>query len=174
MNIWGSLYKMKFAVYDKAKWHWGAKNAPKDITEENGGTHIAVFLRWCIEKGFYSKQMEDDFPDEITALKTNDRTVDCRRLFVFDMDGVLSTEELNTKGNQFATAYYTSDKTKFAKKYGYYLSDYGDFVDEKFGDKAFDNAYFYMENSEENYLKVKEIMDKRYSEFLKMKNEDKK
>lgn len=28
-------------IYDKAKWHWGAKDAPTDILHENGATHIA-------------------------------------------------------------------------------------------------------------------------------------
>jgi len=163
---------MKFTVYDKAKWHWGAKNAPTDIPQENGGTHIAFFLRWCIEKGFYSEEMEDDFSDEIASVKSNDGEIDCRRLFVLDMDGVLSTDELNTKGNQFAMAYYCSGKTKFAKVYGGYLNDYGKFVSKEWGKKDFDNAYFYMENSEKNYQKVKKIIDKRYSEFLDMKGEE--
>lgn len=165
---------MKFTVYDKAKWHWGAENAPKDIPQENGGTHIAFFLRWCIENDFGSEQMKEDFCNEIAALKNNGAQADCRELFVSGMDGVLSTEELNTKGNQFAMAYYTSDKTKFAKAHGYYLEDYNDFVNRIWGDKTFDNAYFYMENSEENYQAVKEIIGKRYSEFLKMKDSNKK
>ena len=32
---------MAYVTYDKAKWHWGAKNAPTDIPHENGATHIA-------------------------------------------------------------------------------------------------------------------------------------
>ena len=35
---------MAYVTYDKAKWHWGAKNAPTDIPQENGATHIAFFL----------------------------------------------------------------------------------------------------------------------------------
>ena len=160
---------MKCTVFDKAKWHWGAKNAPTDIPVENGGTHIAFFLRWCIEQKFCSKQMWEDFPNELPSVENNEGKVDCRKLFVFDMDGVFSTEELNTKGNQFAVAYYTSEKTKFAKAFGFYPQDYTNFVEEKFGDKYFDNAYFYIENSEENYQTIKSIIDRRYSEFLEMK-----
>jgi len=159
---------MKLTVFDKAKWHWGAKNAPTDIPQENGGTHIAFFLRWCIEQKFCSNQMWEDFPNELKSVENQEGNVDCRKLF-FDMDGVLSTEELNTKGNQFAVAYYSSDKTKFAKTFGYYLKDYTNFVKQKFGDKYFDNAYYYIENSEENYQKIKSIIDKRYAEFLEMK-----
>ncbi|MFV0395865.1 MAG: hypothetical protein ACK5LC_16005 [Coprobacillaceae bacterium] len=157
-------------IYDKAKWHWGAKNAPKDIPQVNGGTHIAFFLRWCIEKGFSSKQLKKDFPDEIDAIEMKNNNIDCRKFFVMDMDGVLSSEELNTKGNQFAKAYYHTDKTKFAKQYRFYLEDYDIFVNDLFGKETFDNAYFYVENTEEIYQKVKFIIDKRYQEFLDMKN----
>ena len=155
---------MKFTIYDKAKWHWGAKNAPADLPQENGGTHIAFFLRWCIEHDFCSRQMKEDFAAELLSVKNGDGKTDCRRLFVLDMDGVLSTEELNTKGNQFAMAYYSTLKTKFAEAYGYYLRDYGKFVVEKLGDD--DNAYYYIENSEGNYQAVKAIIDRRYAEYL--------
>ena len=160
---------MKYTVFDKAKWHWGAENAPTDIPQENGGTHIAFFLRWCIEQKFCSKQMWEDFPNELLSVENHEGKIDCRKLFFFDMDGVLSTEELNAKGNQFAAAYYVSEKTKFAKIFGFYLEDYTNFVKEKFDDKYFDNAYFYIENSEENYHIIKSIIDRRYEEFLEMK-----
>lgn len=161
---------MKFTVFDKAKWHWGAKNAPTDIPQENGGTHIAFFLRWCIEQKFCSRQMWEDFPDELRSIESQENKIDCRKLFVHDMDGIFSTEELNTKGKQFAIAYYSSDKTKFAKNFGYYLDDYTNFVKKDFGEKYFDNAYFYIENSEENYRTIRLIIDSRYAEFLEMKS----
>ena len=53
--------------------------------------------------------------------------------------------------------------------YGWYLQDYTDFVSQKFGEKYFDNAYFYIENSQENYALIKAIIDHRYEEFLTMK-----
>ena len=85
------------------------------------------------------------------------------------MDGVLGSAELNTAGKAFAKAYYTTDRTKFAKMYGWYLQDYTDFVSKKFGKKYFDNAYFYIENSQENYALIKAIIDHRYEEFLTIK-----
>ena len=88
--------------------------------------------------------------------------------FFDDMDGVLTSDDLNTKGKQFAATYYHSDKTKFAKKFGYYLADYDNWVKNKLGSQYnADTSYFYVENSEANYNEIKEICDKRYSEFLK-------
>lgn len=33
---------MAYVTYDKAKWHWGAANAPTDIPQENGATHFKL------------------------------------------------------------------------------------------------------------------------------------
>ena len=89
------------------------------------------------------------------------------------MDGVLDSEELNAAGKAFAKAYYTTDCTKFAKTHGWYLQDYDNFVAHKFGEKNFDNAYFYIENSPQNYAEIKEIIDRRYEEFLEAKKTSK-
>ena len=153
---------MAYVTYDKAKWHWGAKNAPTDIPHENGATHIAFFFRWCMERKLYSK----DFADDIARM---DDSFDYRGFFFRDMDGVLDSDALNAAGKAFAKAYYTTGRTKFAKTHGWYLQDYDDFVARKFGDKNFDNAYFYIENSPQNYAEVKQIIDRRYEEFLEAK-----
>ncbi|WP_297939017.1 hypothetical protein [uncultured Campylobacter sp.] len=53
------------------------------------------------------------------------------------------------------------------------MQDYDDFVAHKFGDKNFDNAYFYIENSPQNYAEIKAIIDRRYEEFLETKKASK-
>ena len=157
---------MKFEVYDKAKWHYDSKDMPKDLPAIAGATHIAFFVRWCIENDLMSREIEEDCAEELQQIKNKE--LDCRDFFFDDMDGVLTSDDLNTKGKQFAAAYYHSDKTKFAKKFGYYLADYDNWVKNKLGSQYnADTSYFYVENSEANYNEIKEICDKRYSEFLK-------
>lgn len=158
----------KINVYDKAKWHYDAESFPEGMPIENGGTHIAFFLRWCVEKDFISKELLEDCEEQIKQIKNSQ--LDCRQFFIDFMDGVFTSEDLNTKGVKFANAYCTSDKTKFAKKYNFYNSDFDNWVNtqtdlvEKYGS---DSAYHYVENSEENYLQIKQIIDNRYYEFLK-------
>lgn len=167
-NIINQLKKqnMKFEVYDKAKWHYESKDMPKDLPAIAGATHIAFFVRWCVENDLMSREIEEDCAEELLQIKNKE--LDCRDFFFDDMDGVLTSDELNTKGKQFAAAYYHSDKTKFAKKFGYYLADYDNWVKNKLGSQYNpDTSYFYVENSEENYNEIKEICNKRYSEFLK-------
>lgn len=82
------------------------------------------------------------------------------------MDGVFTSEDLNTKGQKFANAYYGSDKTKFAKQFDDYLSDYdrltSQFIKEPY---TVNNWYFFFENTEENYILVKSMIESRYKEF---------
>lgn len=151
---------MALIVYDKAKWHFGSDNFPKDLPDDCGGTHTAFFLRWCLENDFLSKTAQEDFAADIEAVKQG--KMNCRDLLMNGMDGVFTSDELNTKGRKFANAYYNSEKTKFAKQYGYYLADYEKLIAET---SSVDDSYRF-ENSEENYLLIKELMDRRYQEFL--------
>lgn len=161
---------IKMVVYDKLKWHYEADSMPEDLEEEAAGTHIAFYLRWCIENDFLSEEFIEDIEiteDEINNMKSGKS--DVRQFLMDDLDGVLTSEELNDEGGIFSNAYYGDDKSKFAKKYGDYLSDYGDFTDKLLGKKYSDeNRYYYVEYNDENYLKVKNIIDKRYKEFLEM------
>jgi hypothetical protein len=34
-------------AYDRADWHYGS-DFPNDVPDENGGTHIGMFLAWAI------------------------------------------------------------------------------------------------------------------------------
>jgi hypothetical protein len=149
---------MKIVSYDKAKWHYGAENAPTDIPLENGATHIAFFLRWCIEKDFLSNWLQENYQAAVAYIK--DKQLDYRQFFMDDMDGCLTSEELNDDGAAFANVYYDN------KGDDSYLADYNQIIADAFGEKNHDNAYFYFENTEENYAIVKKVIDKRYEEFV--------
>lgn len=155
-------FEMKFTVYDKAKWHYGAKNVPSDVTELQGGTHIAFYLRWCIEHDFCSEELLEDFDREIALIKQG--KLSCREFFK-SIDGVLSTDELNEEAVLFSNAYYTSGDTEFAKTHNWYLGDYTDFETSLFGSDHIDNAYLYIEDTEENYQRIKAIIEQRFLEF---------
>lgn len=123
-----------------------------------------------MERKLYSKDFAADFVGDIARM---DDSFDYRGYFFGAMDGVLDSDALNATGKAFAKAYYTTGRTKFAKTHGWYLQDYADFVSDKFGDKDFNNAYFYIENSPQNYAEIKEIIDRRYEEFLEAKKASK-
>ena len=157
---------MAHVVYDKAKWHFGSDDFPHDtLPIDCGGTHIAFFLRWCIENAFLSKELIDDSGINIEDVKQG--KINCRDFLMEALDGVFTSDDLNTKGKKFANAYYKSEKTKFAKQFDWYLSDYdaltAQFIKEPY---TKDNWYFFFEYTEENYRLVKSFIDSRYEEFL--------
>ena len=50
------------AQYDDASWHYGG-DFPAGQPDENGGTHIALFLKWCFIKGWAGQLHLDKEPD---------------------------------------------------------------------------------------------------------------
>ena len=86
---------MKFEVYDKAKWHYDSKDMPKDLPAIAGATHIAFFVRWCVENDLMSREIEEDCAEELQQIKNKE--LDCRDFFFDDMTEVLHQMNLILK-----------------------------------------------------------------------------
>ena len=100
------------AKYDDASWHYGG-DFPDDLPEENGATHIGMFLTWCIDNDLLSEEQIEDSEDEIESVKNRKMT---GAEFLIDIcDEKFTDYDLNDIGNEFATDYY-EDGTKFSKK----------------------------------------------------------
>ena len=70
-------------------------------------------------------------------------------------DGVLSDDMLNDEGNQFAIDYFDFEK-------GLYLDDYDDVFLEC-------DTLYQVQDTWENYFKLKEVIDIRYTEWKNLK-----
>ncbi|MFY0520966.1 hypothetical protein ACOMCU_24545 [Lysinibacillus sp. UGB7] len=147
-------------AYDKAKWHFDAEDFPSNLAITQGGVHIAFFYRWMLENDFASDELFEDAKEEKNLIKAGQYSV-LNFLFEF-LDGVLLDEDLNDSGADFANHYY-EDKNNF----GHYLSDYSHLDFEHLPDM--DDRLYGVMYSEANYKKVKEVMDRRYKEFLTWK-----
>ncbi|WP_439897408.1 DUF7832 domain-containing protein [Duganella violaceipulchra] len=44
------------------------RDIPQDQPEEHGGTHIALFLKWCFIKGWAGKLHLDEEPEAVAAV----------------------------------------------------------------------------------------------------------
>jgi hypothetical protein len=101
--------------YDDASWHSGG-NFPDSSPDEYGGTHIALFLRWCFTRGWAGELHLDEESDDIDRVARGRlRATD----FLFkNCDGKLTDQDLNEEGNAFAKQYYGEE--------GLYLQDYAD------------------------------------------------
>ena len=99
--------------YDDASWHCG-EDFPKDQPEEHGGTHIALFLKWCFMKGWAGTIHLEEESAAVEAVVAG--KLSATEFFFTYCDGKLVDEMLNEAGNAFAKRYYGDD--------GLYLEDY--------------------------------------------------
>ena len=154
------------AKYDDASWHYGG-DFPDDLPEENGATHIGMFLTWCIDNDLLSEEQIEDSEDEIESVKNRKMT---GAEFLIDIcDEKFTDYDLNDIGNEFATDYY-EDGTKISKKHKNYFGDYAEIFDIKVIDNNLDQDSLYrIENSWTNYDLIKSRIDKRFSEWKKFK-----
>jgi hypothetical protein len=101
--------------YDDASWHYGG-SFPDGQPDENGGTHIGLFLRWCFAKGWAGKLHTDEEPIDVAEVVRGNMT-GTEFLFRY-CDGKFTDEDLSEEGNTFAARYYGED--------GLYLDDYAE------------------------------------------------
>lgn len=100
--------------YDDAGWHFGG-DFPADQPVEHGGTHIALFLKWCFIRGWAGELHTEEEPKAVEDVVSG--KLSATEFFFTYCDGKFTTEDLNDEGNSFASQYY-GDK-------GLYLEDYG-------------------------------------------------
>ncbi|MGO4202661.1 hypothetical protein AB4Z09_13080 [Rhodococcus sp. TAF43] len=100
--------------YDDADWHYGGI-FPDDLPNEAGGTHIGMFVAWCLLSGFAG----EDIADELEPLESRESTPGAFLMDVLDEKFV--SDDLTADGNAFAVAYYAGEHDDSC-----YLVDYLD------------------------------------------------
>jgi len=90
-------------TYDQGYWH-------QELCEEQGldeqfaGTHIAVYVRWCIERDFLSEELLASDANELEALR--DGRMSSSEYFENRLDWKFGEWNLNDEGNAFTRWYY--------------------------------------------------------------------
>ena len=118
------------ATFDRADWHSGAANYPRELPPEAGGTHIGMFLAWAILRQRISAEHELESADLVLAVRRRTRT---GRDFLFEAcDGKFWDADLDDEGAAFARVYYQDGRGNIRPDG--YLGDYervlgGDLVD---------------------------------------------
>jgi len=132
--------------YDRMDWHYGG-DFPENLPEENGATHIGMYLTWIIENGLIGDLHREEDAEYIQNVI--DRKSTGRDFFIDMCDGKFWEDDLNEEGNNFTKYYY--DK--------FYLTDYESVLGQN------TESLYEIENSWENYGKLRPILDKRYKEW---------
>ena len=135
--------------YDDASWHYGG-DFPKDLPIEAGGTHISMYLVWCLLSGLGGELHELDYAEELQLLKK--RSMTPNQYFFDTCDGKFADEDLNEEGNAFTKAYFDYDE-------GAYLSDYDSLLAEGLP------TIYHVDNSWENFDQLATIIKSRYDSW---------
>jgi hypothetical protein len=137
---------------DKADWHYG-NDFPENLPEENGGTHIGMYLNWVIEKNLISEFLLTESKNGIEKVKSGKIT---GRDFLFDCcDGKFWNQELNEIGLEFTESYYSSDK---------YFGDYAKVLASEL------DSIYEVKDNRQNYSLIKEKLDDRFNKWSSRKN----
>lgn len=137
--------------YDDASWHYGADNFPKELPQEAGGTHIAMFVAWAFLSDLAGELRVEDSPESLEQLRN--RSVTPNNFFFHWCDGKFTDEDLNELGNQFAQSYFDFEK-------GHYLKDYESILGRDVPD------LYFVADTWDNFDRLKQVLDRRYKEWL--------
>ncbi|MEO0883988.1 MAG: hypothetical protein AAFY34_14840 [Pseudomonadota bacterium] len=134
--------------YDDASWHYGG-DFPSDLPPAAGGTHIAIFLTWCLLNGMAGDLHLEWSVDDMKKLQQREITPG---QFLFGAcDEKFTNEDLSKLGNDFAAAYFDYDK-------GNYLKDY-------FGSFPNTESLYHVPDTWETYDVIAPIILKRFEAF---------
>lgn len=137
------------------------------ISTTNGGNHIAMFLRWCIEHDLYSRDFFEPYPDLIEKVKSGNPP-DLRKFLKIAMNGELSVYHFNFLGYSFARDYYDFNHHNFEFFYPEDVDDCAEqfFGTEKYNSEEFkDEAYLFTPFDEEYYQRLSKYIDRAFAKF---------
>lgn len=137
------------------------------INTINGGNHIAMFLRWCIEHDLYNADFFEPFPDVIEKVK-NGNPSDLRKFLKIAMNGELAVYHFNFLGYSFARDYYDFNHHDFEF---FYPADVDACAEEYFGTEKYnsdefkDEAYLFTPFDDDYYQRLSKYIDRAYAKF---------
>lgn len=139
--------------YDKVEWHSHREGFPDNARPEQGGTHIGMFLTWIIENDLIGELYKELSPESID--KVRNREITGRDFLIEECDGKFYDDVLNDEGNEFTVSYYDVENSTYFDDYVNVFDDYEGIYD--------------VENSWENYDKLKPVIDSQYQEWKNCK-----
>jgi hypothetical protein len=130
--------------FDDASWHWGADDFPDDAPEENGATHIGMFLTWMIERGRFA---DPEVPaDAVEAVRT--RSMSGRDFLLKCCDGKLFSGLFTAQAADFSERHYEG-----------FIEDFQRLLCQNLP------SNYYVEDTRENYEIMAAALDQRWARY---------
>lgn len=142
--------------------------------ELNAFSHLAIYLRWCIEHDLMSESFCRRWSDIVEAVRTNPAEACLREWLRDKLKGELHASIFNERGADFAcyyygalheyTPHYTMDVDIHA------VSRIG--VERNFSDEIQDEAYLFLPFDEDYYREMARIIERRYENWAGQRFDD--
>lgn len=129
-------------------WHY-CGDFPDGLPDENGGTHIGMYLAWIINNHLQGELHNEESVEALQDVRN--RKITGRDFLIEECDEKFCDEDLNDEGLAFTEIYYSEQ----------YFDDYA----EIFGNNL--PSIYHVESSWENYDKIAPVIDKRFREWKK-------
>lgn len=155
-------------VMDDMQWHLDSlleKELP--VEEITACSHLAIYLRWCIEKGLMCEDFLEAHADMADRVKNASAFVDLRPFVQEELEGVLKMRYFNEEGRGFAGYYYADNGEH------YFPADIDDHALAYFGEEGYnseefqDEAYLFVPFDEAYYQAMAKIMEERWEQWQK-------
>lgn len=144
------------------------------VDELNAFSHLAIYLRWCIEHDLMSESFCRRWPDIVEAVRTNPAEACLREWLRDKLKGELHASIFTERGADFAcyyygalheyTPHYTMDVDIHA------VSRIG--VERNFSDEIQDEAYLFLPFDEDYYREMARIIERRYENWAGQRFDD--
>lgn len=136
-------------TYDRADWHYNG-DYPQGLPEENGGTHIGMFLAWIFINNLEGELHRRDSAQALADVRA--RRITGRDFLFQRCSEKLWSVDLSDLGNAFAKEYYAGE--------GFYFNDYIDALCSGDPEEIYNIA-----DSWENYDKLAPVISRRFEEW---------
>nr|WP_279323859.1 DUF4253 domain-containing protein [Anaerotruncus colihominis] len=148
---------------DDASWHMESiEEKELEIDPINACSHMAIYLRWCIEHDLMEENFLSEHSEVVKQVKADPASVDLRAFIREKLFGCLYSALFNQQGRAFAGYYYGEGDSP------YFPSDVDDYALQYFGPKRYHSnefqqeAYLFIPFDEDYYQAMAKVIDKRF------------
>jgi hypothetical protein len=125
--------------YDDAEFH----DPDGNLEEEFAAAHIALFLRWCVERNLVSDFLKEESGAELERARAG--AITYTEFLLSQTDGKLVDQDLSEEGNRFAAAYYDDYLREYSTTCGF--------------------PVYSRTEAQHDYATISALLDRRFAEF---------
>ena len=164
---------------DDASWHLETiKEKALPVDEINACSHMAIYLRWCMEHDLMGEEFLAEYGEAVEKVKADPASVDLREFIRDELDGQLAGPMFSKIGRAFASYYYGEPDSP------YFPSDIDNYAisvigqERNYSDEIQDEAYLFIPFDEdtlepsETAQAIMEYLDCECTYFPAMADDD--